>query len=263
MHLHSRRSTPGDDADFGFDPLALEGDAREVAPDEGPALFPFAADFPPSLLAESSSRVDEPHDARVLVRVRDLEGLGRRLDAIMVLRQSLGEEPGNVRLRHRLAELLEASGEEDTALEELEAGIRASRWDAALQVQRGALLGRMGRHPEAERELRAAIAMAPDSVDAALHLGLSLLRRGRHSDALTELQRAQSLDPRRGDVAFHLGEAWYHGGQLDRALQNLMRASELAPEDPRAYKLLGRLLDRMGRTEEAMVMHRKAREAGH
>ena len=52
-------------------------------------------------------------------------------------------------------------------------------------------------------------------------------------------------------------------GQLDRALQNLMRASELAPEDPRAYKLLGRLLDRMGRTEEAMVMHRKAREAGH
>ena len=86
MHLHSRRSTPGDDADFGFDPLALEGDAREVGADEGPALFPFAADFPPSLLAESSSRVDEPHDARVLVRVRDLEGLGRRLDAIMVLR---------------------------------------------------------------------------------------------------------------------------------------------------------------------------------
>src|SRR5678815_56558 len=143
MHLHSRRSTPDDDADFGFDPLALEGDAREVAPDEGPALFPFAADFPPSLLAEST-RVDEPHDTRVLVRVRDLEGLGRRLDAIMVLRQSLGEEPGNVRLRLRLAELLEASGEEDTALEELEAGIGASRWDAALQVQRGALLGRMG-----------------------------------------------------------------------------------------------------------------------
>jgi Flp pilus assembly protein TadD len=50
---------------------------------------------------------------------------------------------------------------------------------------------------------------------------------------------------------------------MEPALQNLMRASELAPDDPRAYKLLGRLLDRMGRTEEAMVMHRKAREAGH
>jgi Flp pilus assembly protein TadD len=262
MHLHSRRVASGDDADFGFDPLALEGDARDVAPDEGPALFPFAADFPPSLLAESGSDVDEPHDARVLVRVRDLEGLGRRLDAIMVLRQSLGEEPGNVRLRLRLAELLEANGEEDTALEELETGLR-TRADAALQVQRGALLGRMGRHAEAEQELRAAIAVSPDSVDAALHLGLSLLRRGRHADALRELERAQSLAPRRGDVSFHLGEAWYHSGQLDRALQNLLRASELAPEDPRAYKLLGRLLDRMGRTEEAMVMHRKAREAGH
>ena len=263
MHLNSRRSASSDDADLGFDPLALEGDARDVAPDEGPTLFPFSGDFPPSVMAESGTRGDEPHDARVLVRVRDLDTLGRRLDAIMVLRQAIGEEPANVRLRLRLAELLEASGEEDSALEELEAGIRATRGQPALQVQRGGLLGRMGRHAEAEQELRAAISADPGSVDAALHLGLSLLRRGRHADALQELERAQSLDPHRGDVAFHLGEAWYHGGQMERAQQNLMRASELAPDDPRAYKLLGRLLDRMGRTEEAMVMHRKAREAGH
>lgn len=262
MYLHSRRH-PNDAADLGFDPLALEGDAPASAPDEGAALFPFAEDFPSASMTEAWGRIEETQDARVLVRVRELEALGRRLDAIMVLRQSLGEEPGNTRLRLRLAELLEASGEVDTALEELETGIRATEANASMHIQRGALLGRMGRHAEAEQELRNAIAGTPDSVDAALHLGLSLLRRGRHAEALQELERAHSLDPRRGDVAFHLGEAWYHGGEMDRALQNLMRASELAPEDPRAYKLLGRLLDRMGRTEEAMVMHRKAREAGH
>jgi Flp pilus assembly protein TadD len=41
----------------------------------------------------------------------------------------------------------------------------------------------------------------------------------------------------------------------------LERAAALAPGNPRSYKLMGRLLDRMGRTDEARVMHRKAREA--
>jgi Flp pilus assembly protein TadD len=44
-------------------------------------------------------------------------------------------------------------------------------------------------------------------------------------------------------------------------LQALERAAALAPGNPRSFKLMGRLLDRLGRTEEAMVMHKKAREA--
>src|SRR5688572_9193750 len=125
MHLSSRRAGHGsDDADLGFDPLELEGDDCVPPPDEGAALFPFAQDIPLSGAAPLST---DGTDGRVLARVRDLEGLGRRLDAIMVLRQALGEEQGNVRIRLRLAELLEAGGEGEAALESLAEGVRATR----------------------------------------------------------------------------------------------------------------------------------------
>ncbi len=263
MHLFNRRAGHGsDDADLGFDPTPLEGDPREPAQDEGPALVPFGADFPPAWSTRSGEDEGGSLEARVLARVRDLELLGRSLDGLPVLRQALSEAPVAVPLWLRLAELLEGSGEEDAALDELDQGLRLTKGDPALRVHRGALLGRMGRHAESEEALRSALEVAPESVEGQLHLGLSLLRRGRHTDALGPLERAMALAPDRGDVAFYLGEGWYHAGQLDQALLALERATELTPNDPRAYKLLGRLLDRMGRTEEAMAMHRKARGAG-
>ena len=45
------------------------------------------------------------------------------------------------------------------------------------------------------------------------------------------------------------------------ATVHIKRAAALTPADPRSYKLMGRVLDRMGRSEQAMVMHKKAREA--
>jgi Flp pilus assembly protein TadD len=50
-------------------------------------------------------------------------------------------------------------------------------------------------------------------------------------------------------------------GDLPGALQVLERAALLAPLNPRSYKLMGRLLDRMGRGEDALAMHKRAREA--
>jgi len=110
MHLFNRRAGHGsDDADLGFDPTALEGDPREPATDEATALIPFAADLPPAWSAGPGEEEGGSIEARVLSRVRDLEQLGRRLDAIPVVRQALGEAPAEVGLRLRLAELLEAS----------------------------------------------------------------------------------------------------------------------------------------------------------
>jgi len=263
MFLHNHRAGHGArDAALGFPSPALQGDRYEAGLDEGPALRPFAADI--AALVEGRAAPDPAgaDPGQVLRRAEDLEQLGRRLDAVLVLRQAVASAPGNEELLFRLVRLLEASGEGEEALEALDAGLQPARAAPRVRTRRGAVLCRMGRHAEAEADLRAALAAMPRDAEARLYLGLSLLRRGRHGEAIEELRQATALAPENGEAAFHLGEAWYHSGRFDQALVTLRQATELAPSDPRAYKLLGRLLDRMGRTEEAMAMHRKAREAG-
>jgi Flp pilus assembly protein TadD len=49
-------------------------------------------------------------------------------------------------------------------------------------------------------------------------------------------------------------------GDLPAALDALRRAVELDEREGRSYQLIGRVLDRMGRPEEAMPMYRRARE---
>lgn len=263
MRLHNQRAGHGArDAELGFHPAALQGDLFHEGTDEGPALVPFAADIP-ALAPGGPDRFEgEVEPGSVLRRAEDLEHLGRRLDAILVLRQAVVDAPADVDLLFRLVDLLEAAGESEESLEVLDAGLKATRGTARVRIRRGAVLGRAGRHGEAEADLRTALSALPEDREGHLHLGISLLRRGRHAEAIEHLRKAASQSPEDGEAVFHLGEAWYHSGRFDQALVTLRQAADLAPEDPRAYKLLGRLLDRMGRTEEAMAMHRKAREAG-
>ena len=261
--LFNRRAGDGaDHAELGLDSSQLEGDLRDPGPDEAPALRPFAAAIPLTQQALPEALPDEPEPVRVLRRVGDLEKLGRRLDATLVLRQAVLDAPDDVDLLLNLARVLEAEGEADEALAALELGLQATGSAIPVRIHRGALLARLGRHSEAEADLRAAMSAAPDMLEAHLHLGLSYLRRGKQAEAIPLFQRAADLAPDHPETVLLLGEAWYHVGRLDQAEATLLRATELAPNDPRAYKLLGRLLDRTGRTEEAMIMHRKAREAG-
>ena len=146
-----------------------------------------------------------------------------------------------------LAELLEASGEEDAALKELDAGIRVRPGATARFGSSGARYwGGWDGTPSRSRSFAAPSPSCRIRSRPSCTSGCPWPAAAATRTRFLVLERATALDPARGDVAFHLGEAWYHAGQPERALQNLMRATELAPGDPRAYKLLGRLLDRLG-----------------
>jgi Flp pilus assembly protein TadD len=259
--LYTSRSDAGEaQALEGFDADRLEGDPLFTSRDEGPSLRPYAADLP-GRVSDDLHRPTRSEDDQALRRANELESLGRRLDAVLVLTQALIERPGVVNVRLRLAHLLATHAETDEALEILTAGLEADPKPAPLLVARGALLGSLNRHREAEHDLRLALTTAPEDHTAHLQLGLALIRRGLVHEGLPSLQRAERFGPEDPDVAFHLGEAYYHAGDLETARAQLHRATELRPNDARPYKLLGRLLDRLGRTDEAMAMHRRARDA--
>ena len=259
--LFTRRAAPDLTRDGPELPLH-EGDLLGPDADEGPALRPYASEFP--ALPSPASRGGEAASLSdgAFQRALEQEQLGRRLDAIMTLRQLLTDDPVHIEGRIRLAHLLETTGEPDAALSLLSEGLSRSPGNRQLREERGAHLCRHGRHAEAEADLLAAIDAHTPSATAALYLGLSLLRRGRHAEAVPYLEQAAVIDPTDGLVALHLGEARFQAGDFDGALTALTTATRLAPADPPPFALAGRLLDRLGRADEAMEMHRQARLAG-
>ncbi|MGI9041720.1 MAG: tetratricopeptide repeat protein [Gemmatimonadales bacterium] len=58
----------------------------------------------------------------------------------------------------------------------------------------------------------------------------------------------------------YLADALNHLGDLAGSHAALVRALQAAPRDGKAYHLIGRVLDRMGRTEEAREMYQRGRE---
>ena len=260
---NSRSPDPDELASQGFDRTELEGSAIEPVAEEITWLRVFGADLPGPLLSGASRTESETPSDRLLREARELIALGRRLDALLLLRHAVepGPHPALVQSRLLLAELLEQTGETDEALAELGLALQSDQVNFAVLIQRGALLARTGKHAEAERDLRQAIRQRPDDPSGHAQLGLCLLRRGRAGDAARTFRDALRYAPDDPELLYQLGESLQSTGDVEGALTVLEQASGRAPQDPRPLKLMGRLLDGLGRTEQAMVMHRRARDA--
>lgn len=258
---NSRSPEPDEAALEGFDRTDLEGDPVGPVVDELPWLRPFGADVPGHSLPVAAAP-DEPEGLRVPRRARELVLSGRRLDALLLIRRHLDDAPDDAVVRTLLAELLDESGDPEAALDELSLALSHAAEPVPVLVHRGAILARRGRTAEAEQDLRDAIRRNPAHAPAHFHLGLALLRRGRGGDATAALRESLRHAPDDPDATYYLGEALEAQGDLSGALTTLERAAALAPELSRTYKLMGRLLDRLGHTDQARAMHQKAREAG-
>lgn len=260
---NSRSPDPDELASQGFDRTDLEGSAIEPVAEEIPWLRVFGADLPGPLLAESPGVDSEAPQGRLLRQARELIGLGRRLDALLLLRHSLepGASPAHAEARLLLAELLEQTGEIEAALTELGLALQSNGESFAVLIYRGALLARTGQSTDAERDLRAAIKQRPHDPAGHSQLGLCFLRRGRGGEAARAFREALRYAPEDPELLYQLGESLQSTGDVEEALAMLERAAAKAPGDPRPLKLMGRLLDGLGRTEQAMIMHRRARDA--
>jgi len=257
---NSRAPEPDERAIEGFDRLELEGDAIGPVADEISWLRPFGWDIAAPPPAPPGSEA-EPEAVGVPRQARELAALGRRLDALLLLRRYLDDHPRDATVRGLHAELLDQGGEAEAALAEYTLALADATDPVGFLVRRGDLLARSGRTAEAELDLREAIRQRAGYGPAHLHLGVTLLRKGRAGEAAQALGDALRCAPDDAEATYYLGEAQQAQGDLPAALRTLERAAALAPGDPRSYKLMGRLLDRLGKSDEAMAMHKKAREA--
>jgi len=247
---------------------ALEAAVAESAAPavEAPGFAPDGADAPGGAVAtlEPEPVASPPPDPVEFLyeEARSAAAEGRPDEAKRLYRRILAERASHVRARNNLALLLDAEGNHQGALAELDRALDTDPENGQLLVNRGALLGAMGRYAAAERDLRKVLRVEPANAEALFNLGVTMTKKGLWCEAIPNLRRVVELEPDRGAAHYYLGEALNHVDDLGGALSSYQRAAELQPGNPRALYGLGIIYDRLARPDDAALMYRRAREAG-
>jgi Flp pilus assembly protein TadD len=180
---------------------------------------------------------------------------------IDALRLAFEQTPGDTTRALAYVAAMEKQGDADAALAVLDRAEAAGGDLFALTCARASALGAKLRYGDAEKMIRKAAKLKPESAEVLLQTGILSCRRARWRDAIEPLQRGVALAPENAMAHYFIGEALNHTDALQGALESYQRAAELEPDHWRALKGVGIVLDRLGRSTEAAVFYRRARDA--
>ena len=136
-----------------------------------------------------------------------------------------------------------------------EAALRSAVEKDPRLPQANALLGQIallkGRYDEAAALTEREIALNPGNAMAFYQLGDARVRQGRWDEGVVALQKSIWLNPFYSAPYIVLGKGYLQKGQPATAEGMLTRAIEYDPNNRSAHYLLGQVLQRMGREEDA------------
>lgn len=199
--------------------------------------------------------------------ILNLEGHGRKAEALEAARALAVKAPTNREANITLATTLQSNGEFEASRLLLERMMAAEphpdwrlmylqannlselkKWDAAESLLRGALklhpdepellnfLGyswiSRGEHlSEAIEMVNRAVALRPDSAAMIDSLGWGYFQQGDYASAIVQLEKAVSLDPGEPDINDHLGDAYFRAGRTLEAAYSWKRVLTLDPDE--------------------------------
>lgn len=189
------------------------------------------------------------HDDASLMLGGLLLQAGRFSEAASVLDEGLSAHPENPRLLVNLSIARRGEGKTEVALElARQAAAQApellSGWNAL-----GIALIECGEYAEAEAKLREGLQHHPDAAPLLLHLGHAAKAQGRDEQAMTSYARLRRMSSEMGRQA----ETLVQSGQLGPAEAAYRQALAAHPRDAAIHAGMGRLLLRLGRTDEAIT----------
>lgn len=176
---------------------------------------------------------------------------GRLLEANALCQQMLAARPNCPETLNCLALIQQQQGQWFQAEQSLRRAIQAAPGYAAAHRSLGKILSAQNRHEPAISAFRQAIQLQPDKVDANIHLGRLLRKLGRLQEALQTYRHAAAHRRHDPQVHYETGSLLAEMDQADEAIMALQAAYQSNPDDDEIIKLLGVLLHRQGRIEEA------------
>jgi Flp pilus assembly protein TadD len=174
---------------------------------------------------------------------------GKSKEAVVALEKALAVDPKHWKAHNNLALAAIDIGE----LEVAEAHYRDSlaiKPQPAIYNDLGFVLERQGLSEEAVEAYRKSIKLDPGSASAHYNLGSSLARSGKFAEAERHLRSALKKSPN-AQTYTGLGIVLWQTGRTDEAIANLHAAIEADPKNAAAHQTLAKVLDSVGRTDEA------------
>jgi TolB-like protein/Tfp pilus assembly protein PilF len=105
---------------------------------------------------------------------------------------------------------------------------------------------------------RRAVQLDPDSCEARASRGLAEFLSGNHEFAQKEFERALALDPGSFEASYFYGRSCVAQGNFEKAAELFQRAGHVCRDDYQAPALLGMVLRKLNRHEEATEVLRDA-----
>jgi eukaryotic-like serine/threonine-protein kinase len=159
-----------------------------------------------------------------------------------------------------LAQIHEATGKHDLALQEFGHALQVDPHDASALEGLAATYERMGRIPDAEATFQKAAALRPDFWDGYDVLGRFYDRQGRYPEALAQFKRVLALTPDNSNAYINQAAVYLDMGDpkvFPQAEQSLKKSIELSPSYA-GYANLGSLYYNEKRFAESTAMTEKA-----
>ncbi len=152
-----------------------------------------------------------------------------------------------------LARLAQRTGKEQEALEMFAKALEANPADARARLHRGQLHQDAGRLDQAVADIAEAARLRPDDADVQLGYARVLLKARQPDDALAASRRAAALRPKDARVPSLQSEIFLSIDALAEAEESARAALALDPSDARARGVLGEVLGRRGRIDDALA----------
>src|SRR4029077_4922942 len=111
---------------------------------------------------------------------------------------------------------------------------------------------------EAQKEFERSLALNPAYPTGNHYYAEFLMTMGRHPEAVARMKKSQECDPLSLIISVAIGWAFYQGRQYDEAMEQFRRTVELDANYPMTYWILGLLLRKLGRYEEAIAEGEKS-----
>ncbi|MFN3261732.1 MAG: tetratricopeptide repeat protein [Pikeienuella sp.] len=174
-----------------------------------------------------------------------------------------GREAGldRVELHLGIARAEEALGDRRAAATAFDRALALAPRSVDVRLARGAFWLRLGQGEAALEEFDAALRLDGGDADARFNRGLTLLTLGRDGAAEADFSAVIRDYPRDSGAFFHRARA-REAARPEAALGDYDEAAALAPEWADPWLASARLLDRVGRREDANARYRRAFELG-
>jgi tetratricopeptide (TPR) repeat protein len=183
---------------------------------------------------------------------------GRAGEGIEWLRKAVGLDRRSVEAHNELAGLLRAEGRSDEAVAEAKHAVRLQPDDPGSHNNLGLSYLTAGRVPLAINHFKQAIALRSDAAMFHHNLGLAFEQQSRDLEALAAFRHALSLDSGHAETFTHLGRLLYQHGEPEEAARCYERAAVLQPDATIAAINRAEALIQHGRAVEAELCLRRA-----